>query len=345
MNLDYILKARSDLMRKEEKKSYFYASTRARAMISKLLTEEDYGKIAKMDMNEILRFLEEKEYKKEIDAIGIKAAKIPAFETILNENFANSVNRLLRFMPPNCPLWAYIMKYDIANIKAILRSKATKGKKEDIWRALVPVGSFNRDYLQNLINLDTKMAVIEALGGTPYYSTIKKYESKSLEELEDALERFYFAAVFKIASAHENFRKLIKMEIDVRNALTLLRLKRAKIHEISKFMVKGGNLSIKRIEELGRQDEFEIINSLKTDKFWKFAPANTKELDKIEVGLKKFLFVYGMALQRKYNSFETLLGYLFGKEREIANVRILARSKIVKNPEDALAIRSRLYAK
>ena len=145
MKLNLALKIESSTMQGGDKKSYYYATTRARAMISKLLPEEIYAKLMKMDINEILRFLEEGEYKKEIDAIGIKAAKIENMEQILNENFANSVNRMLFFTPLSSPVWAYIMRYDIANIKTILRSKIRTAKKGETWQKVVPVGSFSRE--------------------------------------------------------------------------------------------------------------------------------------------------------------------------------------------------------
>ncbi len=345
MNLDYILKAKGAEMRKEDNKSYYYASTRARAMIARLLSELDYEKMLKIDINEMIRFLGEREYKKEIEKFGIKATKLEPLEFVLNENFANSVNGLLKFTPPHCPLWAYIMKYDIANIKAVIRNKESKGKREDLLRALVFVGSFNTEFSKKLVNLDTKAAVIEALRGTPYYNVLKKSEGKPFEEAEDNLDRFYYDAVMGVAANHKTFYNLVRAEIDIRNILTLLRLKRAKIHEIGKFLIGGGFINIRKLSEISRLDEFEIINNLKNYRFWKFAPTNTKELDKIEVGLRKYLFAYAFFLQSKFSTFEPLLGYLVGKEREIINIRILARSKIVKHAEDALSIRSKLFVK
>ena len=345
MNLDYLLRTKSNAMESAGTKGYYYASTRARAMASKLLTELDYEKLMKMDINELIRFLGEGEYKKEIDAVGIKATKIELLEVVLNENLANSVNGLMRFMPPDCPLWTYIMKYDIANIKTIIRSKESKGKKEALLRSLIYVGSFKKAFLQSLAGLDSKAAVIEALKGTPYFKVLKKYEGKGSEYLEDELENFYFRTMLKISERHRNFLSFIKTEIDIRNVLILFRLKRAKVHDFEKFLINGGSISAKKLRDLARMDEFEIINNLKNYKLWKFAPTNTKELDKIEVGLRKFLFFYALHLQRAFNSFETLLGYLIGKEREIINIRILALSKIAKHAEDALSIRSKLYAK
>lgn len=346
MNIGFTIQATGSSAKKAgNKRDYYYAATRARAMITKLLAEEEYAKLMKMDINEVLRFLEEGEYKKEIDAIGIKAAKIEILERVLNENFANSINRLLHFTPASSPIWAYIMRYDIANIKTILRSKIGKGKKEEVWQKLIPLGSFSKEQLKSFVDLETKAQVIEGLRRTPYYKVLKECENKPQEELEDALDRFYFAIILKRASG-ELFEKFVKMEIDSRNLLALLRLKRAKVQNIERFFIKGGRISIEKLLELGRLDEFEIINAVRGQSFWKYVPANTKELDKIEAGLRRYLLLYGWSMKSDYSpTSNALLGYIVGKEREVANIRILARAKTTKNPEDALDIRSKLYVK
>ncbi len=346
MNTGYMLKSRLSTKEADQKRDYYYATTRARAMISKLLTDDDYAKLMKMDINEILRFLEEGEYKKEIDSVGVGARKIEEFEGVLNENFARSINRLLGFMPKTCPLWVYTMRYDIANIKTILRGKDSHGKKEGVWRALIPVGNFSKEFLHSLINAETKEKVIELLEKTPYYSVLKRNSGKGQEELEDILEQFYFGKTLKFAVKDKKLYDLLKKEIDVKNILSLLRLRRSKIAISENFFIKGGNIGLKRLAELGKLDEFEIINNLKNQKTWVFAPTNTKELDKIEAGLRKYLFICGWNLKKEYKpTAGALLSYIFGKEREIANIRIIARSKIIKNPEDALSIRSRVYVK
>ena len=69
-------------------------------------------------------------------------------------------------------------------------------------------------------------------------------------------------------------------------------------------------------------------------------------MDKIEAGLKKYVMLRGVDLLRSYvPSFDTLLGYIIAKEREIDNIRVVLRSKLSKNPEDALNIRSKLFVK
>ncbi len=334
------------VLKGDEKIHYFYANTRVRAKASKLMKETEYEKMMKMDINEVLRFLQEGEYKKEIDIVGIRAARIEQLEKVLNDNFANAVSSVLRFTPRNSPLWQYVMRYDIQNIKMILRGKAAKGRKEDIWQKLIPLGMFGKDFLKMLVDAETREQAIEHLKRTPYYKILGVMDKKSQEELEDALDKFYFKIMLNATTGNKKLLKFIKTEIDARNILTLLRLKRTKARNTEWFLISGGNITVKRLIEISRLGEFEIINAFKGSKLWKYAPTNTKEIDKIEAGLRRYVLMYGGNLKKDYSpTTNALFGYVFGKEREIANIRILARAKTTKNPEDALNIRSRLYVR
>lgn len=323
----------------------YYAATRIRAKISRLLKSEDYAKLMKMDINEFLLYLEEREYKKEIDAVGAKASKIEMLEQVLNNNLANSINGMLRFMPKNSPLWPYIMKYEIANIKAVMRGIENKAQKQDVLQNLVPAGSFNKEFLQSLMEKGSTAQFIDALRPTPYYSALKENGGKKLEELEDCLEQFYYKGLLEIAASHKIFLGIVQVEIDIRNILTLFRLKKAKIANIKNFFISGGNFKLSQLSELYKLEESDIISRLRKYKFWKYVPQNTKEIDKIEAGLRKFLYMRGESMLKFRPTFEPMIGYILEKEREICNIRILARSKLSKNPEDALNIRSRLFVK
>lgn len=330
----------------DEKIHYFYANTRVRAKASKLMKEIDYERMMKMDINEMLRFLQEGEYKREIDIVGIKAARIEQLEKVLNENFANAVGNVLKFSPKNSALRQYVMRYDILNIKMILRGKTARGSKEDIWQKLIPLGTFGKDFLKILVDTGTKEQAIEHLKRTPYYKVLKTADKKTQEGLEDLLDKFYFKIMLNATVGNKKLLKFVKTEIDARNILTLLRLKKTKVQNIERFLISGGNISIKKLVETSRLDEIEIINAFKNSKLWKYAPTNTKEIDKIEAGLRRHILMYGWNLKKDYSpTTNALFGYVFGKEREIANIRILARAKTTKNPEDALNIRSRLYVK
>ncbi|MDD2614129.1 MAG: V-type ATPase subunit, partial [Methanosarcina sp.] len=62
--------------RKSDKKkgtsNYPYAVTRVRAMKSKLLPKESYPRLLNMGIDEITRFIQESEYKNDVDELAMK---------------------------------------------------------------------------------------------------------------------------------------------------------------------------------------------------------------------------------------------------------------------------------
>src|SRR3989344_6810363 len=99
--------------------TYPYTTSRVKVMKSSLLAKEDYLKMKKMGLNEMIRFLEEREYKKEIDALSPHYKRMELINVALNENLASTVNKLLRISTKESQdlIKNYSMKWVIGNIK------------------------------------------------------------------------------------------------------------------------------------------------------------------------------------------------------------------------------------
>ena len=63
-------------------------------MKSKLLQEEDYQKLLKMKLPEIIKFLEETEYKKSIDELALSLRGLDLIEAALNKSLAEFFNKI-----------------------------------------------------------------------------------------------------------------------------------------------------------------------------------------------------------------------------------------------------------
>jgi len=113
-----------------ESGGYEYSGTRVRAQASRLLKTDDYDKLFKMKTSEILRYLGENEYKTEIEKIGTTGNHSLAIETALDLSFENTVKKTLKIIPAGSPLKEYLRKYDIHNIKTLLRGKFKKKPRE-----------------------------------------------------------------------------------------------------------------------------------------------------------------------------------------------------------------------
>jgi vacuolar-type H+-ATPase subunit C/Vma6 len=116
---------------------YYYAGTRARAGIAKRIKDLDYERFIKMGVSEIVKFLEERDYREEVDTLGMKYSKVELVERALYQNFAQVIDSILKYVPAQSPLITYVEKYDIDNIKAILRGKSSGRGNDELERVFI----------------------------------------------------------------------------------------------------------------------------------------------------------------------------------------------------------------
>ena len=74
---------------------YAYIVARVRAMKGKLIPKEMYPKFLNMEIPEITRYIEESEYKKDVDEIGKKYRGTDLIEHALNQNLALTYRKLI----------------------------------------------------------------------------------------------------------------------------------------------------------------------------------------------------------------------------------------------------------
>ena len=75
---------------------YAYITGRVRAMKTKLVPAEMYARMMSMDMSEIARYLEETQYKDEIDALSKDYTGVELIEHATFANMANTFRKLER---------------------------------------------------------------------------------------------------------------------------------------------------------------------------------------------------------------------------------------------------------
>jgi len=125
---------------------YPYTYVRVATMKAKLLNRDDYNKLLKMSFAEITKFLQDSEYKKEINELAMELSGADLLEAALNKNLISSFNKLLRISPDELDLLinAHLRRYDYYNIKSILRGKFANLSNEAIKKMLIPIVQLQR---------------------------------------------------------------------------------------------------------------------------------------------------------------------------------------------------------
>ena len=331
--------------RKSDKKkkgtsNYAYAVTRVRAMKSKLLPKETYPRLLNMGIDEITRFIQESEYKNDVDELAMKYSGGDLAEHALNRNLALTYDKLLRITSGelNYLIVAYLKRYDIWNIKTLLRGILYNAPVEDILESLISAGEFTYTFLSELAAKATYQEVIDALKETDYYPLLQEFDGTNLAYIENELDKAYYSSLFAaIGKPRSKDRKLfarfIKLEVDVKNLGTLFRLKRAGVEESDEIMplIIEGGLELKS-EKLAPLPYEQFIDALRKTHYWdaisSVAGLETASLTTVESRLTR----HSLESATTYShvspiSIVPIMDYIIHKSNEVKNLRIIFRGK------------------
>lgn len=291
---------------RENASGYAYTNTRVRVMKSKLLQKQDFQKLMKMSVEEIARYLEETEYKREIDSLALDYAGANLIEAGLNKNMEQTFKKINNFSmkASRFQIQLYLNRFDIQCIKTILRGKNSKAGDAEISSNLVVAGKYSRNFFEEIIkNAKTSDEAIEFFRETEYYHVLKKF-SKNLSKLEDELDKFYYG----MAALHseKQLNDFIKFEINALNSVNSLRARKSavKLDLLPNPLPDG---------KLGGKNVLKTENPLEAEKF-----------------LKRQLNEMGILMLNKFRrDIGPVLAYFVAKQCEIDNIRIIVRGKHV----------------
>ncbi len=316
--------------------TWAYIVARVKVMKRKLIPSEEFKKLLNMDFNEIVRYLEETEYKKEIDELAYKYSGPRLLDYALTLNLGRTYKKILdvSFGQAKEFIAAYLTKWDIWNIINIVRGKIAGVSPEEIEEALVPVGEYTMDFYRSLIAKELD-EVIKTFEGTPYYDALSKVGSASLSEIEDEMYKIYYSRILRERPSElalKLFVDFIRMEIDIKNIKTILRLKREEVpsDEIMKRIIPGGyELTEDEAAKLVAMSWDELTKSLEGYWFWKgIESIDGRELSRIEI---KFDKVWMEAVARRASNYPLsilpVLQYMVLKKIEVDNLRTLGWGK------------------
>jgi len=309
-----------------------------------LLVRPDYDKLLKMSPGEIGKYLEDFEYKKEVDELGMKYQGTELIERTLQLSLGNKFDKLLRICPLDIKLLIkiYQKRYDVYNIKVILRAKLNNLSAEDTKNHMNPVSVAKNDFFERLIAQKTVEEVISSLNfldeGQIRASIDHFKNNQSLLHIENMLDKHYFSSVISqltfLKEEGKLYKKFLLKEIDVLNVKLLLRLKREGISEqdIKELIVGYGTLKKFEIDKMLKSDVTSIIKELENTQFKEIAEKYSKEAEvdftDLEMSLDKFLLEQSRKLIKQHPlSVDVILGYMFLKDLEVKNLTRIIKAK------------------
>lgn len=321
---------------------YAYTVSRVRAMKSKLLPKETYPRLMNMSIDEIARFIGESGYTEDVDELALRFEGVDLIEHSLNRNLSVTFRKLLNISEGevNFLIAEYLKEYDIWNIKTILRGKYCKASTKEIQEALVAGGSLTYTLLSGLATKESYEEVVSEFEGTEYYPILEKYDGTNLSDIENLLDKLYYAGLFALAGSSKSkdrklFAKFIRAGIDIKNLMILFRLKKAGITDpdMIKLMIEGGlEIKFKDIQRMMSLSFGEFIEELNKYSYWEeisdIVSSDMQSLIHVETRLKKYRLKSAASFSHVYPlSIVPIMDYILTKQNEVNNLRIIVRGK------------------
>ncbi len=306
------------------------------------------------DVNEMIRLLESTWYGQEIK----KAASVyqgPELLEVATNRHLVEINKIILEAAPfsgKNAVRAYLSKWDLYNIELILSSKSmgrTITETESLLvssrnvPAGIAAGNISHDEIKIILSEPGVEGVINKLAKYDYGVTLMKYldefqKTGDLGPMMSAMHASYYQKLLESLKFFQGdegiIRELIRVEIDKKNILTLLKAKESNIEKelVVGHLVEGGRIStndlaqtyeVKDVEEIiGRvEPHFKLSEALEQYK-------TSKSLIDFEVAITKLInTTYVKKLKNIALSIGTIFYFIINAENEHENLKRIAYGK------------------
>ncbi|MFB6106911.1 MAG: V-type ATP synthase subunit C [Halobacteriaceae archaeon] len=342
---------------REAAPNYEYVTARVRSRRAALFDADDYRKLLRMGPGEIARYLEETEYETEVNALGSRHAGVDLVEYALNRNLAKHFDDLLRWSEGSLyeRVARYLRKFDVWNVKTVLRGRYSDADQSAVEEDLIHAGEFEEEFLDRLVAATDVAEAVELLEPTIFgealAAALGDYEDTGLlVPLENAVDRAYYEGLLEGIDEMADDRptelyvEFLEAEIDFRNARNAFRIARSGADlDPADYFIDGGTLfdAADLRQLVGNTDE--LVTRIRESRYGTQLSEALERLDQadsligFEHALDAALLEYSGRLSNVYPlSVCPVLAYVLAKEREVENVRAIARGREAGLSEDEI---------
>jgi V/A-type H+-transporting ATPase subunit C len=313
--------------------------------------------ILKPDVESVITELTNTAYKDEIEKARVQYHGIMCIEVALRRDFSAAFRKILRFMKGDESekyIKILLGRWDVQNLKTILRGKNIHIPSAEILECLIPAGELDEITMVELIKQPDVKAVIDLLAtwgisyAKPLTRNFKEYsEKRDLAILEYAIDRYYYKNALKAVNGESYddrlVRDMVMTEIDVTNIKIVLKMIRDKIdvEEVQGYLIEGGtSLTPEKLLAMVKTGTLEgAIKLLETTPYGFLTKVpndilKTGNISVLEKELEKYLIKLGISrFLGDPLSIAIPIAYIWAKYNEITNIRIIARCKTADVPE------------
>jgi V/A-type H+/Na+-transporting ATPase subunit C len=328
-----------------------YINARVKVMKSQLLPASRLDELLQAsDLETFVQGLSDTPYNIELQEALSRFAGVRAVDEALAQNFYHTTRRILGFADgaPRHQIEVVLLRYDLQNIRAIVRGRHTGKTDDEILANLYPGGMLSEAKLRELLQqpdlravADTLVTWMHPLGRALRDGLDAAQRSGSLLDIEIALDRAYAQYGLRVAGGEAEgepaFRRFLGAEITATNVKTALKLRRMKElsrEERERFFVLGGALSRERFLTLA--DPQSSLSEVPTLRLFGTEIVLTENLLEMERAIDRS----GQQVAARLSlgdpmAIDVVIGYLTRKAAEVSNLRVIAHAKLLGLPADA----------
>lgn len=342
-------------------RDYGYGNARVRGMRSRLLTPRFFDELmGTSELTRIIQMLIDTEYGPDVETAIIQGRTPAAMDEAFRANMVATFQKVMGFLNAEAYnlVGTLLGRWDLFNIKSIVRGKHMHLVPEEIEDGLYAVGSLSPVELHLLVGLEDIRAVVDTLvtWGSPYAVPLREnlpsyLETGNLATLELALDRYYFDwASSRLRGRRANTvlaRRILGLQADSVNLLTVFRLLKSDIGTMDPkmFFLSGGQYIGEALfdQMAAMSDVDEVLDTLKKTPYARQLESvvtNYVEESSISVFERALEdFVMRKALDAGRGDplgVGITIGYLWAKQNEVTNLRIIVKGTAVGMPADRM---------
>lgn len=341
---------------------YAYVNARIKAMKSRLLDQSLLELlINKPDIDSLIGELEKTTYREELDKAGVLYSGINRIEVAIRKDLVKTFRTILNLIKggeTETYITIILNRWDVQNIKTILRGKKIQENPSEILDCLIPAGELDEAALTELVKQPDIKAVIDLLAtwgirySRPLTHNFKEFtDTGDMLVLEYALDTFYYQdAISKLKNAESDdscvLKNILITEIDINNIKTVLRAIRDRIdiEEAKHYFLKGSpDFNTDRLLSMMKTGTIEgALKQLEQTPYQfitKIPPEyiSAEKISAFEKELERYLIKKAVSLFiGDPLSIAIPIAYIFAKHTEVTNIRVIARCKVTEVPEKEL---------
>lgn len=347
---------------------YEYGNARIRAMRSRLLSRQEITQIAGAgSVAELIGFLSKTPYRRSLEVTLIQHSMLDNLYSALQHDFVEAAGKIRRFYDGSERKMVdqVLNRYDVHNLKTVLRGISHHASRTEIESTLLPVGSMSQAVFAELLRAGSYREAIDILAtiGHPFAQPLLILRAErpgaDLFEMEIVLDRWFYQESMRTLKSEQDGTQMVldalRLEADISNLMMMLRFvslpdeqQRLKARlgkwSLEQILSGPGVVSTDRLAGVFQAKSIKQAVDLLADT--PYAPAlreglkayeKANHLSEIENSLRRYqLHWLAWKIAKDPLGIGVVLGYLALKTNEIANLRRIARGVQLKQGQEAI---------